>query len=123
MRKSYVQINGQLYDKDEFRVEPVAPEVMPDIKPYRSMATGEIINSRSRHREHLKDHGYVEVGNDSSLQAKYKGMPQTNPQQLREILRAQVNDMTHAQFKAAGRRDLERLRWQTNGIPDPLKEI
>lgn len=48
------------------RVERVicAPLVMNDIEPYRSMVTGEIINSRSRHREHLKDHGCIEVGNE-----------------------------------------------------------
>ena len=123
MRKSYVQIDGVLYDKEDLSYAPVAPEVMPDIHEYRSMVDGSIITSRSRHREHLRDHGMVEVGNDSSLRAKYTGMPKTDPQQLREILRAQVNDMTHEQFKAAGKRDLERLRWNTRGIPDPLKEI
>lgn len=41
-----------------------AAMVVNDIAPYRSMVTGEIINSRSRHREHLKDHGCIEVGNE-----------------------------------------------------------
>lgn len=44
--------------------EVSAPMVVNDIQPYRSMVTGEIINSRSRHREHLKDHGCIEVGNE-----------------------------------------------------------
>lgn len=39
-------------------------QVLGDIEPYRSMVTGEIIGSRSRHREHLRDHGMVEVGNE-----------------------------------------------------------
>ena len=123
MRRSYVQVEGVLYEKGSEPDTRVAPDVMPDIAPYRSMITGELITSRSRHREHLRDHGYVEVGNDSSLSAKYKGMPDTAPQQRKELLRAQVDAMTHAQWKAAGRRDLERLRWQTRNIPDPLKEI
>lgn len=42
-------------------------QVMRDIKPYRSMIDGSIITSRSHHRQHLKDHGCIEVGNDSSL--------------------------------------------------------
>ena len=96
---------------------------MPDIEPYTSMITGETITSRSRHREHLKAHGYVEVGNDSSLRKPYKGIPDAAPQQRKELLIAQVNAMTHEQWKEAGRRDLERIRWQTRGIPDPLKEI
>lgn len=41
-----------------------APYVAPDIQPYRSMVTGEIINSRSQHRAHLKQHGKVEIGNE-----------------------------------------------------------
>ena len=41
--------------------------VMPDIQPYRSMIDGSLITSRSVHRSHLKQHGCVEVGNDSSL--------------------------------------------------------
>ncbi|MDO9131977.1 zinc ribbon domain-containing protein [Hydrogenophaga sp.] len=38
--------------------------VMPDIQGYKSMATGEWISSRSEHREHLKRHNLVEIGNE-----------------------------------------------------------
>ena len=48
------------------------PEIMPDIKPYISQIDGSTINSRSRHREHLREHGCIEVGNDSSLFGKPK---------------------------------------------------
>ena len=123
MKRSYIQIEGVLYEKGTEPNTRVAPDVLPDIEPYTSMITGETITSRSRHREHLKAHGYVEVGNDSSLNRPYKGIPDAAPQRRKELLIAQVNAMTHEQWKAAGRRDLERIRWQTNGIPDPLKEI
>ena len=123
MRKSYIQIDGVLYEKGHEPYNRVAPDVLPDIEPYTSQITGETITSRSRHREHLRAHGYVEVGNDSSLTRPYTGMPDAAPQQRKELLIAQVNAMTHEQWKAAGRRDLERIRWQTNGIPDPLKSI
>ena len=123
MRKSYVQIDGVLYEKGTEPSTRVAPDVMPDIQPYTSMLTGELITSRSRHREHLRERGYVEVGNDSSLRKPYTGMPDAAPQQRKELLIAQVQAMTHDQWKAAGRRDLERIRWQTNGIPDPLKSL
>lgn len=47
--------------------------IIPDIQPYKSMIDGSMITSRSKHREHLKAHGCVEVGNDSSvLNPKYK---------------------------------------------------
>lgn len=68
MRQRYIQDPKtlELVPAEEYYAAPEihAPMVMPDIQPYRSMVTGEIINSRSRHREHLKDHGCIEVGND-----------------------------------------------------------
>jgi putative FmdB family regulatory protein len=40
------------------------PQSMPDIQPYRSVIDGSLISSRSKHREHLKAHGCIEVGNE-----------------------------------------------------------
>jgi|GEM_PF-5025255 len=42
----------------------VAPMIAPDIQPYRATVTGELIGSRSAHREYLKRHDLVEVGNE-----------------------------------------------------------
>lgn len=87
MRKSYIQINGVLYEKG---TEPVqesrGPMVMKDIEPYRSMVDGSIITSRSKHREHLRVHNCVEIGNETKyLQPK----PLTSPPGLKEeIIRA-----------------------------------
>ena len=122
VRRTWVYIDGVAYEKGVDMI-PDRVQIMPEIEPYRSMVTGEIITSRAKHREHLKRHGMVEVGNDSSLTKPYKGMPDTAPQQRKESLRTQVAAMTHEQWKAAGKRDLERLRWHTRDIPDPLKEI
>lgn len=68
-RKSFVfcPVRMELIPKDEYvRIEdgPVAPMVMGDIAPYRSMIDGREITSRSRHREHLREHGCIEVGNE-----------------------------------------------------------
>lgn len=38
--------------------------VMPDIQPYQSMADGTMIQGRRQHREHLRQHGLIEVGNE-----------------------------------------------------------
>jgi hypothetical protein len=43
---------------------PVAPYVQTDLRAYRSMRTGEIIRGRAEHREHLKRHDLIEVGNE-----------------------------------------------------------
>ena len=45
-----------------------APAVFEDIKPYKSMMTGEMITGRSQHRKHLITHKVREVGNDSTEQ-------------------------------------------------------
>jgi len=85
MRTSYVQINGQLYEKTgdnrviiagepwvlvgnswqpESQLGGWASMVMPDIQPYKSTIDGSVITSRSRHREHLRAHNCIEVGNE-----------------------------------------------------------
>jgi len=38
--------------------------IIPDIEPYRSQIDGSVITSRTKHRNHLKDHGCIEVGNE-----------------------------------------------------------
>lgn len=90
MRHRYVQNeNGELVEVSmDYAQEPRAEfHIMPDIKPYQSMIDGRIITSRSRHREHLRDHGCVEIGNDSVLSRKPK--PLESPPGLKEdIIRA-----------------------------------
>jgi len=68
MRRRYIQHPEtlELIPAEEYisPVEVNAPMIMPDIQPYKSMATGEMIGGRRQHREHLKQHGLVEVGNE-----------------------------------------------------------
>lgn len=42
-----------------------APHVADDIQPYISQIDGSVIHSRSQHRRHLRDHGCIEVGNET----------------------------------------------------------
>ena len=44
--------------------EIAAPYVLGDVQPYKSMITGEMIAGRRQHREHLRQHGCIEVGNE-----------------------------------------------------------
>lgn len=62
--------------------------IMPDIKPYKSMITGEEITSRSKHREHLKQHGCVEVGNEVDYMVKNRIRPEAPPGLREQLLRA-----------------------------------
>ena len=107
MRRTWVQINGVLYEKGT-EPEPgkAGFNIMPDIQPYQSMVTGEIITSRSKHRQHLKEHNMVEVGNDSCL-AKAHKFPDAAPEQRKELLRHHVNQFTEKEWKKAGERHRE----------------
>ena len=75
MRKSWVQVNGELIPKESY-VQEYNPQtmIMPDIKPYKSIITGEEITSRSKHRQHLKQHGCFEIGNEK-LEKKERKLP------------------------------------------------
>lgn len=87
MRHRYIFVGGELVEvTDNYQPESrkTSWQSMPDIAPYRSMLDGKIINSRSSHREHLRDHGCVEVGNDSSLRGDYK--PIASPPGLKDAL-------------------------------------
>ena len=47
-----------------------APAVMSDIGGYQSQIDGSWIDSRSKHRSHLKQHNMIEVGNDVPMEQK-----------------------------------------------------
>src|SRR3990167_1252763 len=85
--RRFVQINGELEEVSlDYLPEPRTPFLMKDIKPYKSMIDGSLITSRSRHREHLRNHNCIEIGNET----KYlKPKPITSPPGLNdEIIRA-----------------------------------
>ena len=84
-RKSYVYIEGKLHEKTGDNSVIIdgknwyclggtwAPADAPasrlyfvqsDIQPYTSTIDGSQITSRSKHREHLREHNCIEVGNE-----------------------------------------------------------
>lgn len=65
--------------------KPDAPYVLPDITPYRSMATGEMIGSRSTHRAHLRRHGLIEVGNETKALTSLRPPPPDREARKRAI--------------------------------------
>jgi hypothetical protein len=60
--------------------------VMGDIQPYISQIDGSIINSRSVHRTHLRDHGCIEVGNEKQKQTAQ--IPRYDPSLKQRIIEA-----------------------------------
>jgi len=51
-----------------------APMVMSDIQPYISQVDGSVIESRSKHKAHLRQHKMIELGNDVPKQHKQVDM-------------------------------------------------
>lgn len=114
MKRSYVQIDGILYEKgSEPRVD--APLIMPDIGEYTSMIDGTRITSRSQHRAHLKKHGCVELGNEPLKWAEQgpQGIPDVDPAGRKELIRSQIDAMSYREFKAAIKRDVDRVKWNS----------
>ena len=67
-----------------------ATYVIPDIAGYKSMATGEWISGRRQHKEHLKRHGLIEIGNE--IDAHMKRKPRDTKKE-REQLRRTIADV------------------------------
>lgn len=64
MRRSYRQIDGVLVE-----ITPGTPPpsrrthiIVDDLKPYKSIVDGEMIDGRRAHREHMVKHDMQEVG-------------------------------------------------------------
>ncbi len=113
MKRRFIQIDGELVEvSKDFIPEPMTA-VVGDIKPYKSMIDGTMITSRSQHRAHLKAHGCVEVGNDLPKNYEYKGIPDAAPQRRKELIRAQIDRLTHAEFRKAIKRDVDRVKWNS----------
>lgn len=88
----YAEENGQVTVNELPESQEAGYYVMGDIQPYKSMIDGTMITSRSHHRMHLKQHGCIEVGNDSSVMNP-KPKPRQSPPGLRDALIRAVNDV------------------------------
>lgn len=67
-----------------------APMVMSDIGGYISQIDGSYIDSRSKHRSHLKQHNMIEVGNDVPMKQKTVELSEATKRQRKEIIGRQV---------------------------------
>lgn len=112
MRKRYIEHNGHWVPLE--RIDQIGPMIMPDISPYQSMITGEIISSRSKHREHLREHGCVEIGNEAMKSTRYyENIGDVAPQQRHELIKAQIDAMSQDQFRKALKADVDRVKWNS----------
>ncbi|HEV8490714.1 MAG TPA: hypothetical protein VGR76_00535 [Candidatus Angelobacter sp.] len=73
------------------------PQVIRDLQPYRSMIDGSVIDGRKRHRDHLRAHGCIEVGNDTSHMERKPIPVKSHKEALHRVL-ADVSDRQLAQM-------------------------
>ena len=65
MKQRWIQTKDGLVRVDSNRPKEVdAPYVFGDIEEHRNMATGEMVSTRSRHRQILREHNLEEFGNE-----------------------------------------------------------
>lgn len=76
------------WEEKEKNIRRVAPMVASDIGGYVSQVDGSWIESRSKHRDHLKRHGMVEIGNDVPM--KHKPVEVTNTEARKRQIAEQV---------------------------------
>lgn len=89
-RVVYEVVKGVVTIDERFKAED-APFVIPDITPYRSQLTGEMVGSRSRHRDLLREHRCIEVGDQTHyLKPKQKAPPPGLKQRLIEIVNSKT---------------------------------
>ncbi len=109
-------VNGVVtYCRDEIAERVLTHHVMPEIAPYKSMITGEIIESRMKHRDHLERHNCFEVGNE--VKHLDKRVADVDPQGRRELIARQIKGMGHKGFKQALNREIEHIKWNSRGLP------
>jgi hypothetical protein len=92
-------VDGELvWARDGFGDEPeVGPQVVRDIEPYRSMIDGSVIDGRKRHRDHLRAHGCIEVGTD------------TSHMKVKPTMKSNRKESLHRMLADVGERDLQRM--------------
>jgi hypothetical protein len=72
-----------------------APMVQSDIQGYISQIDGSWINSRSKHRSHLKQHKMIELGNDVPKQHKKIELSHKS----NEARKRQIAEVAYAKLK------------------------
>ena len=74
------------------RLPPKSINIQNDIQPYISQIDGSVISSRSKHKQHLKDHGCIEIGNETMAPRKESWIEnKSNKEALRREIAARLD--------------------------------
>jgi hypothetical protein len=80
----------------------VAPIVIRDLEPYREVYTGSRIRSRRHHRDFLRAHKLIEVGNDYNRGASIDRAPES--QGMSQSARREAIERAYSQVQQGGAR-------------------
>jgi len=86
---------GEMVPKSDYYCshDPVAPMFVPDIQPYKSMVTGEMIGGRAQHREHMIRHNLIEIGNET------KYLKNERKQESPKVLKERIAQIAHDRLR------------------------
>jgi hypothetical protein len=87
----YECVDGEVTLDTRHQAEDAGYFVMGDIQPYKSQLTGEMVESRSRHRALLREHNCIEVGNETKyLRPKEVKPPDGLKQRIIEVVNSRT---------------------------------
>tara|TARA_R100001510_G_C7625508_1_gene185463 strand:+ start:711 stop:923 length:213 start_codon:yes stop_codon:yes gene_type:complete len=64
-RQTFIHVDGKLVEKAE-AIKSHSVNIMRDIEPYQNMKDFGWIQSRSQHKEFLRKHNLIEIGNEQN---------------------------------------------------------
>jgi len=106
----YVIEGGELVVKRESLARRL--QIVPDIQPYRSMIDGSTIGSRSRHRDHLRAHGCIEIGNETQPVPAPIETPKAQRDARKRALYGQFENLNQRQISRIARELRDRAGWR-----------
>ena len=114
-RQRYVAVGNRWIPANEAAIEKECNThyIQGALKPFISMLDGREVTSRIQYEADLRAHGYVCVGNEvDKLMTKPK-LPDVDPQQRRELIRAQISELGYDGMKKALKRDVDFIKWNS----------
>ena len=78
------------WEEKQKNIRIAAPMVQSDISGYISQVDGSWIDSKSKHREHLKRHRMIELGNDYQTKQKVHEIDRKSNEKRKELIAHQV---------------------------------
>ena len=75
VRRRYTWIDGKGWVERERRSDSRLQIIRDEAEPFQSQATGRVHDSKSAYRRELREHGFIEMGNDRPTPQPYRPLP------------------------------------------------